>query len=353
MRNAPAVDSAGHVILQVGERLLALEQREDRPKVLWEYVIGSRAPGPVVLLPDDSIRLHCCDGCLHGISSSGAQQWPPAPVGQPMAYAAPTVDDEGNTYVSSFEGGLVRVDAEGRVKPAGPYFRSRQTFNSCGILRGGVLYIGSEEGCVSAIQLGAERGTNLWNHSAGQGATGWYLHSSPAMMDDGVLVVAGSEEHLYGFAPDGRAIWKTALPGQAVGSPVVDRQGHVYVGVSRSPRAERPRGALVCVDANGHQIRWKYEAAGPVESTPAIGDDDTIYFGDDAGTIHAVDFAGRMRWTAQFEAPVRSAGTILAPGRLAFGLDNGTLVVLKCSSAALAAAGWPKLRRTAAQSGLV
>ena len=86
---------------------------------------------------------------------------------------------------------------------------------------------------------------------------------------------------------------------------------------------------LVCVDANSHQIRWKHEAAGPVESTPVIGDDDTIYFGDDAGTIHAVDFAGQPRWTAQFEAPIRSAGTILAPGRLAFGLDNGTLVVLR------------------------
>ena len=307
----------------------------------------------MVLLSDGSIRLHCCDGCLHAVSPSGAQQWPPVPVGQPMACAAPAVDGEGNTYISSSEGGLLRVDREGRLNPAGPYFRSRQTFNSIGILRGGVLYIGSDEGCVSAIELGAEGGKNLWNQAAGQGATGWFLHSSPALMEDGVLVVAGSEEHLYGFAPDGRAIWKAPLPGQPVGSPVIDRHGHVYVGVSRSPRTGRPHGTLVCVDANSHQIRWTFDAAGPVESTPAIGDDDTIYFGDDAGTIHALDFAGAARWTAQFEAPVRSAGTILAPGRLAFGLDNGTLVVLKCSSAALAPAGWPKLRRTPAQSGLV
>ncbi len=98
-------------------------------------------------------------------------------------------------------------------------------------------------------------------------------------------------------------------------------------------------------------IRWEYRAAGAVESTPVIGDDDVIYFGDNAGVIHAVDFLGNGLWTAEVGLPVRGAGTILASGRVAFGLDDETLVVLKCSSTGLAPAGWPKLGRTLGQSG--
>ena len=35
-------------------------------------------------------------------------------------------------------------------------------------------------------------------------------------------------------------------------------------------------------------------------------------------------------------------GDVLGPRRVAFGLDDGTLLVLQCSSAGLAASGWPK-----------
>jgi outer membrane protein assembly factor BamB len=109
----------------------------------------------------------------------------------------------------------------------------------------------------------------------------------------------------------------------------------------------------VCVDGNSHRTRWELSAAAPVESTPVIGDDDVLYFGDNSGTIHAVDLQGKVQWTAQVEAAVRSAGTILAPHRLAFGLDDDTLVVLDCSSRAPAPEGWPKIGRTLGQSGVV
>ena len=89
------------------------------------------------------------------------------------------------------------------------------------------------------------------------------------------------------------------MPGQMLGSPVLDRYGHIYVGVSQLPRGYESRGLLVCLDGNSHKIRWEYRAAGAVESTPVIGDDDVIYFGDNAGAIHAVDFLGNGLWTAR------------------------------------------------------
>jgi outer membrane protein assembly factor BamB len=350
LRNAPAVDATGRIFMYANDRLYGLAVDDGKPKIVWEYVTGNRIPGPIVVGPDGSVRMHCGDSCLHCLEgATGKQLWVPACVGDPLGYAAPVVDQEGNTWISAAGGGLVKVDARGRVqKPI--YFRSRQKFDSPGIIARGVLYIGSEDGYVFAIDLGEDRGTNRWNHAAEQGYVGC-VHSAPAITDDGILIVAGQDEHLYGFASAGTAAFRTPMPGQLLGAPVFDKFGHVYVGVSQSPRGMEPRGLLACVDGNSHKVRWEYRAAGPVESTPVIGDDDMIYFGDNAGVIHAINFQGRPQWTAEVGSPVRSAGTILAPGRLAFGLDNETLVVLECSSQGLAAAGWPKVRRTRGQSG--
>lgn len=85
--------------------------------------------------------------------------------------------------------------------------------------------------------------------------------------------------------------------------PVIDRHGQIYAGVGLFPRGRKSRGSLVCVDGNSHKIRWERTAAGAVESTPAIGDDDAIYFGDNAGVIHAVDFLGNVLWTAAVGSP--------------------------------------------------
>jgi outer membrane protein assembly factor BamB len=206
-----------------------------------------------------------------------------------------------------------------------------------------VFYVGSEEAYLFAIEIRSSRGSNLWDHTVDQGHTGWFVNTALAMTADNVIVAAAGDEHLYGFTLNGRTLWRAKMPGAMLGSPVIDGQGHIYVGIAQSQRGQPPRGMLVSLDGNSHKIRWEYSAAGPVESTPVIGDDGLLYFGDNAAVIHALDLHGQVQWTAQVEAPVRSAATIVAPQRLAFGLDNETLVVLRCSSNGLATAGWPKI----------
>jgi outer membrane protein assembly factor BamB len=350
MKNAPALDPEGRILLCTQGRLVALEERERTVHVVWEYVTGSHVPGPVVVDAEGNARVHSSDGLLHCVSPAGKQVFSPAHVGEPLGWAAPVVDSAGNTYISAYDGGLLRVDANGKTGGR-PYFRSRSKFDSAGIIHDGVLFIGSEDGYVFAFQLDEDGGKNLWNHAAEQGYAGGFVNSSPAVAEDAVLVVAARDETLYGFRPGGTVAWSTKMPGLLLGSPVIDPQGHVYVGVSQAQRGREARGLLVCLDGNSHRIRWQYQAAGPVESTPAIGDDGTIYFGDNSGTIHAVDNQGSAQWTAKVESAVRSATTMVGPQRVAFGLDDDTLVVLECASSGLAHTGWPKIGRTLGQSG--
>jgi outer membrane protein assembly factor BamB len=357
LRNAPAVDSGGRIFLQYRDRLAALIEEDKKPKLLWEYVIGTRAPGPVVLGPQDTLRLHCCDGFLHCLDAlTGKQVWSPAAVGEPLGYAVPVTDRDGSTWVSAAEGGLVRVDSQGRVqKPQ--FFRSRKKFDSPAVAVDGVLYVGSELGYMFAIDISGERGASLWHDGGDHGFVG-VVRSAPIVTPENIIIVAGRDDCLYGVSASGSVVWKSQLHGQILGSPVADKSGHIYLGLTQAQRGTaqggtEQRGALVCLDGNSHKVRWEYRAAAPVESTPVIGDDDIIYFGDNSGVVHAVDFSGKGQWTADIGSPIRSAGTLLAPHRLAFGLDNDSLVVLDCSSGGLAAEGWPKFGRTLGQNGVV
>jgi outer membrane protein assembly factor BamB len=366
LRAPPAVDASGRIFLHFQDRLLALKPSDaeaegsspapagGKPVMEWEYVTGARVPGPILVAADGSLRLHAADGFLHAVlPDDGKQLWPPVHVGEPLGYAAPLVDAVGNTYISSLDGGLLRVGEDGRCDKARPYLRSRQKLNSTGIIHRGVLYIGSEEGYVFAIELGDQRGRNRFDHALDQGHAGWFINSALALAEDGTIIVAGRDDNLYGFTPGGATAWKTAMPGQMLGSPVLDARGHVYVGIAQSQRGQPSRGKLLSIDGNSHKIRWQVDADDSVESTPVIGDDGIIYFGDNAGLIHAVDLSGAPKWKAKVHAPVRSAGMLVGPGKLAFGLDDETLVVLNCSSQKLPDAGWPKLAWTPRHGGPV
>ena len=46
------------------------------------------------------------------------------------------VDEQGNPYVSAYDGGLLRIDADGRA-PKRPYFRSRRRLDSAGVIHQG------------------------------------------------------------------------------------------------------------------------------------------------------------------------------------------------------------------------
>ncbi|MCE9545242.1 MAG: PQQ-binding-like beta-propeller repeat protein [Planctomycetia bacterium] len=352
LRNCPAVDEAGRIYAAVGRKLFALEERDGAIRSAWEYTTGGQIPGSPALGGDGRLRVHSGDGLLHCVTTSGEAAFPPADVGEPLGWASPVIDSQNNTWVCLYNGGLLRVDPRG-VRGTTPFVRTRQKFDSTPLIRGGVLYVGAEDAYVYAIPLDASRGRNQWDHNGGHGKTEWFINSSPALSPQPALIVAGRDEFLYAFDLDGSLLWRLHLRGQMLGSPIVTADGDVLVGVSLQRRGEAGQGKLVCVDGRAHRVRWEYKAEGPIESTPVLGSDGVAYFGDNHGAVHAVDAGGQKVWIANVGSAVRSAGAIVGPGRLVFGLDTGTLVALACSSPGVATGGWPKYMGTLGQSGYV
>jgi len=341
MRNAPVIDEKGRMVMVSQGKLFCLDISRPEPEVVWEYLIKAHVPGPIVVDPHGDYHLHAMDGYLHMVTKDGRQSYRPVLVGEPLGYAAPIVDGWGNTLISSYGGGLIRVNSQGQ-KDSRPYFRSRAKLDSSGVIAGGILYIGSEDGYLFAIDLDDAGGKLIWDQAREVGYAGGFLNSSPAIAPDGTIVVATRAEKLIGFNSVGDILWTAYMPGQLLASPVIDANGNIYVGASISTR-QGNKGYLVCVDGVSHKIRWQYETDDMIESTPCIGDDGTIYFGNNSGWIFALNSMGDKKWSAKFEAGIRSAGTIIAPNLLAFALDDDVLVGVRCESKELCDSGWPKL----------
>ena len=261
------------------------------------------------------------------------------------------MDRQGNAWISAAEGGILKVDAGGRVQGPRPFFPSRQKFDSAGVFVGGVLYILAESGWLFAISTEGRQGESLWRHVGDRGFAGWRSGAAPAVTGDGLLVVAGHDQFLLGFSADGEPLWKTQMPGQTLGAPVIDRHGQIYAGVGQFPRGRKSRGSLVCLERQQPQdsLGAGRGGGGRIDAGDRRRRRDLFrrqrrrdsrrrFFGQ-----HPLDRRGRL---ARAER-----GNDLGAGRVAFGLDDETLVVLQCSSAGLAASGWPKLGGTVAQSG--
>jgi outer membrane protein assembly factor BamB len=351
-RNCPAVDHAGRAYFAIANKVFAFDNSGGDLTNVWTYETGGRILGSPVVGSDEHIRVHSEDGHLHIIANDGQRVGTPTRVGDPLGWATPLVDAQNTTWICGYHGGLSKVDANGNAASS-LYFRGKQRFDCTGLIHDGVLYVGAENACVYAIPLGESRAQNVWNHLNEEGRTGWFINSALALASGPTLVVASRDDRLYGFQLDGRKRWTVDVNGQMLGSPIVDTDDSVYVGLSVSQGREKPRGALIRIDGVSQKIRWRYETESPVESTPVLGNDGTVYFGDNDGFIHAVNGDGKQVWTEQVADGVRSSGTILAGGRVVFGLENGQFVALKCESQSLRAGAWAKLLGNASQTGNV
>jgi outer membrane protein assembly factor BamB len=347
LRNCVAVDANGRLIAALGPDLYALSLGESGCEVDWKFTTGEHIPGSPVIGEDGAVFAHSSDGFLHLIDANGVPARPPTRVGPALGWATPLIDESLRAWICAATGGLVRVDESGQTA-ARPFFRHPSRFDSTGALRGNVLYVGSEDQFLHAIDLQGERGRDRWNPVAKIGLTGWYINSAIALTEDSQIIAVSRDDQMYSFDENGGLAWSVPLNGRAIGSPVIAQNGLIVIGLTtRSDTSNLLSGRLVGVHAKTGQQAWKIDFDAPVESTPVVGEGGEIYIGDNLGKVHAVSSQGQRVWSENVGSPVRSAGSIPRAGQVVFGLDDGSLIALNCSSKSLGGA-WPKLLATVA-----
>jgi outer membrane protein assembly factor BamB len=81
---------------------------------------------------------------------------------------------------------------------------------------------------------------------------------------------------------------------------------------------------LHAVDADGHE-KWKYQTEGPVNSSPAVADDGTVWFGSEDGKVYAVTPDGKLAWSFKTEGAVDSSPAIGPSGEVVIGSRDGSV----------------------------
>lgn len=177
--------------------------------------------------------------------------------------------------------------------------------------------IGLLAGGAAAAQAQAD-GTLRWKSSV----QGYITLSSPALSADGNTIYIGVERasggRVVALPPDGiRPRWIRDLREPVDSSPAVGPDGTVYVGCVD--------GRLYALRPDTGEIKWEVNTGGFVTSSPAIGADGTVYFGSAASKLHAVTAQGAVRWTFDTGGTIDSSPAIGADGTIYFGCNDRQL----------------------------
>ena len=209
--------------------------------------------------------------------------------------------------------------------------------------------------------LDPEDGSVIWSCPLGVND---HCLASPAIGADGTIYAATNQGILYAVSPAGSIRWEfdiasAGFRGFLRSSPAVDADGAIYFGINYGD----PVSALFAINADG-SLRWIFEPSDlppdvppdhfDIYSSPAIGSDGTIYFGQEFGRVYALNPAdGSIRWIVQTRSGITwSSPALAASGTLYISDLEGNCYAITTESRGLkASAPWAKFRANNRNTG--
>ena len=208
---------------------------------------------------------------------------------------------------ATFHGNVARTGEQPGPNPKGKgqqkwRFQTEGAIRSSPVISGGVIYFGSNDGRLYAIE--AENGEPRWSYE-----TGGAVRTTPTV--EGGLVVFGSDDgYVYCLSTDkGELQWRfligrmeltagtTApdfLPRRTVTSSPLVVDGVVYIGSNDQ--------TLHAIDLATGIERWNQGFRGPTVSSPSFRDN-VVYVGTEDG-VWAMDArTGHIKWSAIWGLP--------------------------------------------------
>lgn len=196
---------------------------------------------------------------------------------------------------------------------------------------GCVADLGSYTGLLACLDAGT--GRVIWEATEAAGEPLMALFSSPAVSADGQSVVIGQGFHtdkncnlLCFDTANGKLRWQAKSTEHIESSPAI-RGDFVVVGVGAiEDKAGRPTGNpghALAVKLSTGDVLWRHPVI-DAESSPAIGDDGTVYIGSglNGRAIVAINADGTEKWRTPLENNCTATIT-LADGLVIAGSGNG------------------------------
>ncbi len=151
------------------------------------------------------------------------------------------------------------------------------------------LYVTSQDTGLHALEL--ESGEIVWSLPMRAGG-------SPVLAPDGSIVVASSLEGVRAVEPSGRVLWRTQLDPGTIGAVVV---------IGSTVLLPHSESGLVVIDLSNGEVLARLDVGHGLDA-PLLHDpvDDRVYFVSGIGTLYAVELAEDLHDAPSY---ARSAGT--------------------------------------------
>jgi outer membrane protein assembly factor BamB len=196
----------------------------------------------------------------------------------------------------------------------------------------GTIHVGSPSYYYFQIN---SNGTIKWSYK-----TDWCIISSAVIDEYGTVYIGSKDHNLYAFSENEQRLkWKfstgTFYDGHLIdSSPAIGDDGTIYFGTD-------PYGAIGqdpvsvttnfwAVNPNG-TLKWIFETDDGIESSPAIGFDKTIYFGSYDGYLYSVkdaDNQGILNWKYKTDGAIDGSPIVDADGVIYFASRDSYLYAL-------------------------
>ena len=238
----------------------------------WKYYAGDSIHSSSVIGDDGTIYFGNLDGYIHAVNPNGTRKWR-YKTGS-VVTSSPAIGEDGTVYCGSHDDYLYAFyPNNGTVKWAfktGSWVHGSPTIGD-----DETIYIGSDDGYLYALY--PNNGTMKWRCQIG--AT-W---ASPALDENGTLYIGVWEKKFYAIYPNGTIKWTFDAGDYKIwgSSAALSAAGTIYFGTCD---LEVDGGIdIIALNPDGTE-KWR-KFIKPCFSSPAIGEDGTVYIGSYRGLL--------------------------------------------------------------------
>jgi len=267
-----------------------------------------------------------------------------------VGQSSPAIGLDGTIYVAGDR--LYAISPDGSLRWTAFGSTNEMLRNAPVIGKDGTVYFVYHN--IPLTALDPDDGSVIWTCSLGVED---HCMASPAIDADGIIYAATQPGLLYAVSPNGQLVWtfdlaSVGFAGTFRSSPAIDREGSIYFGIN----AGNPSSAFFALNHDG-TLRWKFEPADlpddvpdshfDIYSSPAIGSDEVVYFGQEFGRVYALKASdGSVVGMATTNSGITwSSPAIDRKGVLYISDLSGRVFALQTGSHGLdALAAWPKYR---------